>query len=229
MSENLLRNLVLISNILTVIFSLSLGIYSIRRRYGDIIIRLWFFLCISVSVWCGSYIIIMTSVNGEIAHLFLRLVYFIASFIPILYFHFISSFLFKNNKNKKIIFLGYFLALVFIFLSIFSNFIVIGIKYLDGFGYTQNTNKIGLFLLIFYFLLYIFLSIYLLIREYFSSIGYKKRQILFILAASLFGFVGGMSNFIFDLLGIYPFGQVIVWIFPLVITYGIFLPSRIKN
>lgn len=223
MSKELLRNLIFVSNILTVIFSFSLGIYSIRRRYNDIVIRLWFFLCIAVSVWCASYIFIMISPGKGIANLFLRVVYSVASLIPILYFHFISSFLLKNYKNKKTIFLGYFLALTLLFLSIFSNLIVIGAKYLDGFGYTQNTNKNGLVLFIIYFLFYIFLSFRLLILEYFISIGYKKRQIFFILTASLLGFVGGMSNFIFDLLGIYPFGQIIVFVFPILITYGIFI------
>ena len=38
-----------------------------------------------------------------------------------------------------------------------------------------------------------------------------------------FGLVGGISNFVMDLTGSYPYGQLIVWLYPLFITYGIYV------
>lgn len=55
--------------------------------------------------------------------------------------------------------------------------------------------------------------------------GLKKRQILYILLAAIIGFSGGMTNFLPQLFNIYPFGTFIVFLYPILITYGIFLPE----
>ena len=36
-------------------------------------------------------------------------------------------------------------------------------------------------------------------------------------------FAGGSSNFLTDLTGGYPYGQFVVWLYPILITYGIFV------
>jgi len=45
----------------------------------------------------------------------------------------------------------------------------------------------------------------------------------YILLAALVGIGGGVTNFVTDLYGVLPYGQVIVPLYPVLITYGVFL------
>lgn len=223
MLNDFLRNLIILSNLLTVIFCLSLGIYSVRRRYGDIIIRLWFFLCLAVSVWCGSYIFLNFSDESGLAMFYIRLIYISISLIPVLFLHFVVRYLHRYSFDKKIIGLGYIISLIFIFLFTFTNLIISGTKYTYGFGRHESVNNFAYLFFLIYFFSCIAWAIILLYREYKNSVGVKKRQVYFLILASFFGFVGGSTNFMTNMWGVFPYGQMFVWLYPILITYGIFM------
>ena len=89
----------------------------------------------------------------------------------------------------------------------------------------------GLFYLpmVFYFWVYFLFSLYFLIQGYKQNDGVIKRKIFYILIAALIGFLGGGTNWLPQTLGVYPFGSFFTWIYPILITYGIFVDEiRVK-
>ena len=132
-------------------------------------------------------------------------------------------FLFKNIKYRYLIYLGYTLGLVFLILTTTTNFIIKGVRYKEYFGRYEEVTAIGFKIFLVYFLFYAVYSIYLLVKGYKESDGIRRHQLFFLLLAAIVGFVGGVSNFVADLTGIYPYGQMIVWLYPIFITYGIFV------
>lgn len=212
-----------ITTALTFIFSLSFGLICLLRKNKSKVIVLWSITSITVAIWSFGYLLSVNSLDNENAFKFLRIVYFGATLIPIFYFHFISSFLFLDKKFKNLIILGYILALSFLILVEFSRFIISGARYMNNFGRYEEVTTFGFKFFLIYFLFYSFFGLYLLVVNYRSNGGIRKKQIAYLIIASLFGFIGGISNFLADLTGIYPYGQMFVWLYPVLITYGIFL------
>jgi len=50
-----------------------------------------------------------------------------------------------------------------------------------------------------------------------------RGQIYYLIIASLIGYLGGGTNFLPQLFGLYPFGQFITFLYPVVFTYGMYL------
>ena len=115
------------------------------------------------------------------------------------------------------------MAVIFIVLNFTNNYIVSGVRYMEGFGHYEKVTAVGFKLFLFYFFLYTIISFILLLYDYTKNDGIRRRQIFYLILASIIGFVGGTSNFVTDLTGIYPYGQIIVWLYPILITYGIFM------
>jgi predicted proteasome-type protease len=74
-----------------------------------------------------------------------------------------------------------------------------------------------------YYFITVLLSHIFLYKGFKENEGFKKRQIKIIFIATLIGFGGGMTNFLPQLFGIYPFGNFIIFLYPILITYGVFL------
>ena len=111
------------------------------------------------------------------------------------------------------------LALILLYTT---NFIIKGTSYTAGFGFNEDPGKYFWVFLIFFFSLPVYAT-YLLIKSYLHSDGITKKQSLYLLLAFLIGFSGGGTNYLTGTLGIFPYGQMLVFLFPIIITYGIFL------
>jgi len=219
----MLFNALITTTGLLVILSFGLGIFSLIRNPKAKVVQLWFLLSMAVTIWSVGYVKSLLATESASGFLSLRIVYFGAALIPILYFHFVSTFLFLNKKFSYLIYTGYALAFIFLILNTLTDLVIKGAKYLENFGYYEDVTNLGFKLFLAYFLFFAGFSIYLLFSVYRRSDGLRRRQIFYILLASLFGFLGGISNFVMDLTGSYPYGQLIVWLYPLLITYGIYI------
>jgi len=215
--------LIEISTALTAIFSFSLGMFSLARKYRSKVIILWFLTTMAVTTWSVGYLLTLNSSNDAIASLCIKIVYLGAVLIPILFFHFITTFLFIDRKYKPVIVIGYILSIIFLLLIGFTNFIISGVVYMQNFGRYEEVEPFGFKVFLVYFLFFTFFGFYFLLRSYKLNGGVRRRQIFYVILASIFGFVGGISNFVTDLTGVYPYGQMIVWLYPVFITYGIFM------
>ncbi len=219
----MLRNLVIISTFLMTVLAFGLGVFTLVKSPKLKVNITWFFTSLAVAIWGTGYLLSLFSHTDAEAFVYLRIVYVGASIIPALFLHFVLSFLYKDKKYLPLIFIGYTVGIIFLFLNVTTKFVIQGVKYTEDLGRYEEVTTIGFRIFLLYFLFFAAYGIYLLFKGYRESDGIRKRQIVYIILASLCGFIGGVSNFVTDLTGIYPYGQLIVWLYPALITYGIFL------
>lgn len=219
----MLRNLVIASTSLMAVLAFGLGIFTLVKSPKSKVNITWFFTSLAVAIWGVGYLMNLFSFTDAENFRSFKIIYFGASLIPIFSFHFISSFLYKDKQYLPLIFIGYIAGIIFLFLNIATKFIIQGVNYMENFGRYEEVTTVGFRIFLLYFLFFAAYSIYLLVKGYFENDGIRRRKILYIILAATIGFAGGISNFVTDLTGIYPYGQMIVWLYPVLITYGIFL------
>ena len=171
------------------------------------------------------FLVIWGNVYGQITDsrviLYSKLLHFAAAFIPIFFFHFVLAFLYKDKNNKLVIRLGYGLAVIFGILSL-TKFIVLGSAAKIGFNHWIDVGSLYAGFVA-YFWIYVLASIYFLFRGYKNSDGITRKKTGYILAAVLISFIGGGMSFLPQTLNIYPYGNFVAWLYPVLITYGIFI------
>lgn len=138
------------------------------------------------------------------------------------FFHFVLTFLFKDRQYRKLINLNYLVGLLFIIGVYSGSYMLKGIAPKSTFDIWVDAGILYPIYVI-YFLLLVLLSYHFLHIGYKNNDGIKRRQILIIFWATLIGFGGGMTNFLPQLFNIYPFGTFVIFLHPILITYGIFL------
>lgn len=214
---------IIIPTLLLIVFSFGLGIFSLYTNPKSRVVQVWFLMSMAVAVWSSGYLLTSLQADQSSAFQTLRILYLGACFIPVLYFHFVTAFLFRNGRQKTLIIVGYALAVIFALLVLASNYIIKGARYLDGFGHYEDISYPGFLFFLAYFVFFVGLAIIFLVIDHRRNGGVRRRQIFYILLASLIGFIGGATNFVTDLTGIYPYGQWVAWLYPVLITYGIFI------
>lgn len=219
----MLNQLLIISVFLFTTLSFSLGIFSIIKNPKALTVRLWFLMSMAIGIWSLGLLALLLTQTEKTGVFYSNFLHVGASFIPILFLHFVLSFLNKlNNKNQKfLLIVGYFLAIIFAILSLTKEMIA-GAPPVAGFSAWVSVGRLYPFLLA-YFWLYVLIGICYLFQGYRQSDGIIKRKTFFILIATIIGFGGGGTNFLPQTLGIYPFGNFFAWLYPILITYGIFV------
>jgi len=219
---NYMNQLFIITSFLTPSLSIVLGLYCLIYGSRSQAVRMWFYYCLTAALWSVGLLSLIVSSNLALADISNKVLHVGAAFIPIVFYHFISLFLFRLKKDRIYICLGYFLAILFSFLSLFSKLLVSGVSAKIGFSYWADAGVLYPFFVLFFWV-YIILALYMLVANYVISNGIRRKQLFYIILASLIGFIGGGTNFLPQLFGIYPFGNYFTWLFPVLITYGIFI------
>jgi len=210
-----------ISIVLTAIFAFSMGVYTLYKNPKARVNQIWFVHNIIVTIWAASgYLIMVTSrdVHGVIN---VKLT-FVGILTAIFFFHFVTIFLYQEKAHRLKIIIGYSISFLFVILLFASSLVLKDFSYLAGFGYYAVPGVLFNYLVIFFFL-YVAYSFYLLIKAYGVSDGIKKKQIFYILAGMVFGYLGASTGFLINLFNVFPYGWILVPFYPILITYGIFL------
>ena len=219
----MLNSLFILASILFVIFSFGVGIFSLAKNPKSRVVKVWFLTSMAIGLWGIGLLLLLVSKTEQQAFLYSKLLHIGAAFIPIFFCHFILIFLYQEQKRKTFLILGYILATVFTVLT-FTGSLMVSKVVSDAFGFNFWFEVGSLyFVFITYFSLYAISAIYFLTKGYKQNDGIRRRQIFFLLIATIVGFGGGMSNFLPQTAGIYPFGHFVAWLYPLFITYGIFI------
>lgn len=199
-----------------------LGAYSLIKNPKSSICRVWFLLCMAVVVWCFGYLKATFSDFPDL--LALKILYVGAIFIPILFFDFTSSFLLARKRFTIFLYIGYILSLFFLVLLWSTNLLISGVIFTQGFGFHEEPGSL-FYIFLAYFFVYPIISTILLFKVYSKSDGIRRKQILYLIFATILAFIGGGTNFLTDIFHIFPYGQMVVFMYPVLVTYGIFLPE----
>ena len=206
------------SSLITAILALLLGFFVFFANKRKRLNQSWLIVSIFVILWIVGLLGSVISPLPNEALFWQRILYIGTAFIPSSFFQYIIILTNKQKKYKKIIIISYILSLFFSLCS-FTSLMIDGINKRTYFDYWPvNTGKIYPFFLIF-FVSTVFVSIRLLIIEYKKT---KSKQLLYMLVASLIGFIGGSTNFVLDFgLNIYPVGNFFVSFYVFVMAYAI--------
>lgn len=199
-------------------FALSLFVYS--QDKSNRINQLWGLFTLSVSTWGFSTFAITIAQTPVTALTLWRLALAGVIFIPITYTLFTNTFLKINNRTATKI--SAILTVVFLIFDS-TDYFLHDTQYLFNSIYW---NKPGFIydLFVVYFIISISYAIYLYFREYKKSTDpTKKQQIIFVGAASLIGFLGGITSYLptFGITGSYPYFNATILIFIVIVTYSI--------
>lgn len=210
---------------LTFIFSFALGIFTLLINPKSRVNQLWFLTTMGVAVWSGVLLALLWMKPEENLGLMLsRILHTGATMLLIFFFHFVLRFLWKEKEYLLVLIVGYVIAVIFTALFFGTNWILTGAAPKVGFDIWVEVSP-WYWAYVLYFLVYVTLPTFLLWQEYRRSDGIKKKQISYILLAVVISYLGGMTNLLPQLVNIYPFGTFVVFLYPLIISYGIFLPT----
>ncbi len=139
--------------------------------------------------------------------------------VPILYFNFLLHLL---KKEKTLIWLQI-LSLVcgtaLIILN-FTPFFKTGISPKFGIMHWIDPGQLY-FLFPLYFSVFVLLAIFVVVKEYIKTTDKdRKRQLLYVLIAQIFGFGGGLTDFLPQLFNVYPFGNYFIVLYTIFISYA---------
>ena len=215
-------NFFIFSALINAFISGLLGFFVILKNRKDSINRLFFYLTLSIVIWSLSYWQWMSSSEAIGALFWVRILSIGSLFIPIFYFHWIVTFLDLNNKKRNLIrFLYLFVFIILIFS--FSKLFIQGVETKSIFAFWPVPGilyNIYLFSIYFGLILY---TILILWKHYKISEGYKKLSIKYIIISSIIGFGGGATNFfLWYNIPILPYGNILVFIYPLILGCAIF-------
>lgn len=206
----------LITAVAALLISVPVLLHDPRRPLN----RLYAFFNLSVSWWgIGAYIIGHPLSHDDALRAW-RITGIGISLIPVFFYHVV--YLLCGLKKKKKLLTVYSFAVISTFLYVFSDLLVSDVRYLFGsFYYKVGGPLYPLFFI--YWIGIVALAHHELFLEYRISIGTRRKQIIVFLLTGL-SFLSGLMNFlpVFHI-DIYPWGNFLVPIYPILMAYAIFV------
>jgi len=135
----------------------------------------------------------------------------------------------RTRKNRLVILVAYILGVIFSTLSLFSNFLIKSVSQKLSFVFWPDSGSLYVLYVLF---IYIALTVYtglLLLKYYKRSSGLLRNQIKYVSVGCLIALLGGFFNFFlwYDI-PIMPYGNFIIPIYPVLISYAI-IKYRLMN
>ena len=202
------------SGYVNAIFSLVFGLFIASRDWKNKSNRLFLFTTIAIAIFgFGSSQWPLKTDFGE-AMFWFKFYNYGSFWIPILYFHWLTT-VFEFNKKlhvKYALLLGYAVTLVLTFANAFTSFYLSGAEPIMFFHFYPRP---GLLYFIFPFVLYpIYLAIYpifLIIKNYAAASQENKKQMVYYFVGTTVSALGGFTNFplVYDI-HIPPYGNFFV-------------------
>ncbi len=188
--------------------------------------RLWGVFCVSVFIWGLGGFFIGTATSAVSADFWWRFAHVGVAFIPVIFLHFVYSFL--EEKKPKALASFYALAFLFVFLAVFSDALIANMRLVFGeFYYDSPPGILYPFFTLYFFGLTIY-SHYLLYRGYRKTLGdseqdiVRKARIRYFFIAMVTSFAGGGLSFLPVYgLDVYPLGNFTVTVYPIIVGYAI--------
>lgn len=210
--------LIFMSSSILALFVLVKG----RRKKDN---YLWAIFCFVVAFWGLGGFKFSTAASRELAFFWWKITFVGVIFIPVLYTHFVLTFL--KLKKKYLLGTVYVFAGIFSFMNLFCEELFLGdIRFVFGQFYwvdwMKNKSPIFLFFYItFYWILfgYAFLQ---LGKYSLKEKGVRRNQLKYFMIATIFGWGGAEPIFLPAFhIDIYPYSNFLTAIYPLIMTVAI--------
>ncbi|WP_269525858.1 sensor histidine kinase [Coraliomargarita parva] len=209
----------LISSILNLFAAvvLTIFVYSASGR-GPVRNRFILFL-LTITGWTLGYALWQITNTEASALLFTNILICFAAFIPATFFHLALTL--AEKKSGFFLALSYCLAGASVATAPFHG-LVENVAHFPSYGYWPQAG-LGLSLVIASFGLYVPLSAMTLLYGARQHMGMRSSQINFVLGSASIGFIGGVTNFpLWYGIEIPPYGNVVVFVYLLMVGYGIY-------
>ncbi len=217
------------SSLLIFVSSLIIGLFALwkgRDRKLSIILSLF---CLSASMWGLGCFKSASSNLLEEAEFWRKIANIAVIFSPVLFFHFVYSFLkLKTKFNKISLLAAYILGFLFLVLNFFApdkiffggmRFVFNQFYYSDWFIYKSFLYL--LFHISFYWLMLPF-ALLLLLLAYRTSKGLVRNQLRYIIIGSIIGWLGPAFMWMIEFrIDIYPYSNFLTAIYPAIWVYAI--------
>ena len=208
-----------LSGLLILITSLSLGIFVLIKTPHIFANRLWAYFNFAISLWGLSAYMIGSAHDPKSALLWWEIGHIGVITLPVFFIHF--SFYFLENKNKRLITIIY-LADISFLIILFTKQLLTHVKFMFNSLY-YVTNPPAIYIIFFFLwitsIVYIYQIAYIKIK---TASGEKQNKIKYFFISSSIGFIGGITDFFPAFkINLYPYGNFLVAVFPIVMTYVI--------
>ncbi len=212
-----------LSSLLILIFCTAIGIFVYCRGKDNKAAKVFSFFCFVTIIWAFGGYKVATTTSYKIAFFWWQIAFIGVILCPVVYAHFI--FVFLNTNNKRLIFLIYLFATIFIAIDLFAASSFLGsLKFVFNQFYWVYWNQYkSISYLLFYISFYWLLIIYffsLLVKEFIKSIGFRRGQLKYLLLSAALGWFGAHCNFlpVFGI-NVYPYLNYFIVIWAVVIAY----------
>ncbi len=218
-------NLFAISSFLIFLSSLFIGFVVLWKKKTEFLAQIWCFFCILVSLWGFGGYKFSTATTYNKAFFWWQIAYISVILFPVVYIHFIFTFL--GLKRKRLLIFLYILAGIFMGFNFLAPNLFLGrLRYVfnqfwwhDWFG---TRSIIWLIFWISFYWILIGYSIFLLIKHYKNSKGFRRNQIKYFIVAVIVGWLGPFGDFLpVFRIDFYPYFNFSTAFYPLIIAYAI--------
>ena len=219
-------NIFAFSSILITISCILLGIIVFLRGKGRKDANILGIFCVLIAVWGLGCYKFSTTGSKVVPFIWLQVACIGITFTPVIYSHFVFTFLSLNRK--RILVCSYVLALVWSVLNFFASELRLG-----SFRFVFNQfywyywpiykNPIFFIFYLFFYWLLLFYSFISLLKSYKNIHGFKRHQLEYLIVASIFGWLGPHVMFLINFgVDVYPYSNFFVISTPFLWTYAIF-------
>ena len=209
-----------LSGLLVLITSLSLGIFVLIKTPNIFANRLWAYFCFAAGLWgLGAYKM-ASAHDPESALLWFKIGQVGVVTIPVFLLHF--SIYFLEQKNKYLI-IGAYITGTFFLITILTGQYITHVKFIFN-SFYYPTNPPIIFIIFFFFWIFIIAIAYqLAYKRIKTNLGEERNKVKYFFLSTSIAYIGGITNFL-PIFGInlYPYGNFLVAIFPIVMTFIIF-------
>jgi len=205
-----------LSGLLILITSLGLGIFVLIKTPRIFTNRLWAYFNFAISIFGFGVYKIGSTHDPQSALLWLKIEHVGVITIPVLFLHFSHCFL--EQKNKRLI-ISLYLIGAFFLLTLFDGQLIPHLKFIFNSFYYPNNLSIIYIIFVLFWITTVFYNYQLVYKKIKTSSGEKQNKIKYFFISSSIGYIGGITNF-FPAFGIniYPYGNFLVAVFPIVMT-----------
>lgn len=185
--------------------------------------RLWILFNFAVGIWGIGVFFIGTSSTKQAAFVSWNIALTGGILIPVFFFHMVN--VFCEQVNRKVLIFAYLQGIIFILLSLFpqTQKNLLKLEYLfNSLYYFRFINPI-FYLLTIFWMGFVIWGHYMLFKFYRkTNDSIKRNQILYFFFGMFIGFIGGSMTFLpFHYIDIYPYGNFLIPIYCIIVTYAI--------